>query len=58
MRTYILTERDKQIIKRFLEEGLMLDGFRDLKWRVSNLSLDSLKSEIALIEAFKSKIVA
>ena len=56
MRTYILTERDRQIIKQFLDESLMLDGFRDLKWRVTQQVMQGLKSDIKLLEAFKEKL--
>lgn len=49
MRTYILTEHEKEILQRFLNEGLKLNGFAVLRGRLKNY-FDVLKRDMDLIE--------
>ena len=51
MRTYILTEHERDIIQRFLNEGLKLNGFAVLRGRLKNY-FDDLKRDMELIEKF------
>ncbi len=58
MRGYVLTETEKETIKEYLSTGKKLDGFGILKMRAFRLSLQTLKSDIELVEAFKEKLKA
>ena len=58
MREYILTEQEKQIIKKFLETGEKLEGFRMLlsrakKIQAINADLDLIKKFLAKVEGAK-----
>jgi hypothetical protein len=49
MRRYLLTDREREIIKRYLETGEKLDGFSVLLHRCKALML-GIKSDYDLIE--------
>ena len=55
MRSYILTESERKIIERFMQNENRLEGFRVLLHRVKRLDIADLKAQIALIEAFLAK---
>jgi hypothetical protein len=55
VRTYILTEREREIIQIHLKEGYKLNGHRELKHLTENLDLSKLKEDIRLIEEFLEK---
>jgi len=48
-----LTERDRQIMRSGINEGVHLDGFRDLKCRVKTLDLSSIEADLNLIRRFR-----
>lgn len=54
MRTYILTDYDKKIIRAFLENDLNLNGFNVLKLRLTR-ALPRLEEDLALIRRFLEK---
>jgi hypothetical protein len=54
MREYILTEQEKQIIKKFLETGEKLEGFRMLVSRVKKMQ--AINADLELIKKFLAKI--
>ena len=54
MREYVLTEQEKQIIKRFLENGEKLEGFRMLLKRCRNI--ESVNADLELIKQFLAKV--
>jgi histidinol phosphatase-like enzyme len=54
VRTYILTERERQIIKRYLETGEKLDGFSALLHYLRT-STEARKADAELIERFLAK---
>jgi len=56
MRTYIITEQERKIIKAFLEKGEKLEGFRMLASRLRGLDLDDVRGQVQLIEAFLKKV--
>jgi len=55
MRKYVLTERDRQIMRIGINEGVELDGFRDLKWRLKTLDLSIIEADLELIRQFREK---
>ena len=50
MREYILTEREREIARKYLE-GTPLDGFRVLKFYAKR-AIPQLKKDLALLEKF------
>jgi len=56
MRGYIITELEKRIIKRFLETGNHLEGFRVLVHRAKKIDIEELREQIALLEKFLQKL--
>lgn len=53
MREYILTDQEKQIIKKYLENGEKLEGFRMLLSRCR--SIESVNDDLELITQFLAK---
>lgn len=53
MRQYILTEQEKTIIKRYLETGQKLKGFRMLLSRAKRLK--RIENDMVLIKEFVAK---
>jgi hypothetical protein len=53
MREYILTDQEKQIIKKYLENGEKLEGFRMLLSRCR--SIESVNDDLELIKQFLAK---
>jgi len=51
MRSYILTERERRILKRFVETGEKLDGFAVLVHHLRK-HRDALSEDLGLVEAF------
>jgi len=49
MRNYLLTSREREILKKFIEEDVKLDGFRVLIHLITK-HLDRIKDDLALIE--------
>jgi len=54
MREYILTDQEKQIIKRYIESGEKLEGFRMLVSRCK--SIETVDKDLELIKQFLAKI--
>ena len=54
MREYILTEAEKTIIKRYLDNGEKLNNFDTLLHRVKNMQ--GITSDIELIAKFLAQI--
>jgi hypothetical protein len=52
VRSYILTDREREIIKFYLENGRSLNGFRELKFLTKGLDINRLKEDLELIEKF------
>jgi hypothetical protein len=55
VRAYILTDREREIIKFYIEKGLRLDQFRTLKTLVNQLDLKRLDEDLKLIKLFRQK---
>lgn len=55
MREYILTDREREILKNYLEKGIKLDGFSVLSLRAKRVS-KKLGEDMKLIEAFLKKL--
>ena len=55
VRAYILTDREREIIKFYLEHGRRLDQFRTLKTLVNQLDLKRLDEDLKLIKIFRQK---
>jgi hypothetical protein len=53
MREYILTEQEKQIIKKYLETGEKLEGFRMLLSRCG--TIETVNSDLELIKQFLAR---
>jgi len=56
MRSYIITEREREIIKAFLERGERLEGFRTLLSRLRKLELQDVDHQVKLIKQFLAKV--
>jgi hypothetical protein len=54
MREYILTQQEKQIIKKYLETGEKLEGFRMLLSRIRNMQ--AIEADLELIKQFLAKV--
>ena len=54
MREYILTQQEKQIIKKYLETGEKLEGFRMLLSRIRNMQ--AVNADLELIKQFLAKV--
>lgn len=54
MRAYILSERERKIVKAFLEQDLNLDGFSMLKLRAKR-AFPQLEEDIRLLKKLLNK---
>lgn len=54
MRKTILTDKERQIIKRYLENGEKLENFSVLVHRVRNMQ--TVNSDLELIKQFLAKV--
>jgi len=54
MREYILTANEKEIIKRYIENGERLEGFAMLQTRCK--SIEAVSADLELIKQFLAKI--
>jgi hypothetical protein len=54
MREYILTESEREIAEKFVQEGIKLNGWTTLHWRI-NHNIYKLKEDLELIEKFLKK---
>ena len=52
VRSYILTDREREIIKVYMDQGLKLDGHRELKHFISRIDLKRLEEDLELIKKF------
>jgi len=52
VRSYVLTDRERKIIQVYLDQGLKLDGYRELKHIVAQLDLSFLDDDMQLIRRF------
>ena len=55
MRAYILSERERNIVKAFLEQDLNLDGYSMLKLRTKR-ALPRLEEDLKLLIQFLEKV--
>jgi len=55
VRTYILTDREREIVKDHLEQGRRLEGFGELKHYTAQLDLKRLEEDLKLIKLFRQK---
>jgi hypothetical protein len=58
MRSYLITNLEKKIIKRFLESNNHLEGYRMLVHRAKKLDLKELREQLNLLEKFLKKLEA
>lgn len=56
VRSYILSNQERDIIKKFLRTGEKLDGFRLVKSRIIHLVLIPVEEDLRLIRDFKEKM--
>jgi 5-bromo-4-chloroindolyl phosphate hydrolysis protein len=54
MREYVLTEQETAIIKKYLENGEKLEGFKMLLSRCK--SIETVNADLELIKQFISKV--
>lgn len=54
MREYILTDKERQIIKRFIETGEKLEGFKIILHRARNMQ--TVTNDLELIKVLLSKV--
>lgn len=52
VRSYILTDRERDIIEFQMETNKMLNGYRELKHAINKLDLSKLRADLELIEKF------
>jgi hypothetical protein len=57
MREYILTEKERKIVKMYLKEGYDLNGFNVLKIRIKR-AIPLLKEDFELINSFMERLDA
>ena len=55
VRSYILTEREREILRAYLDQGLRLEGFRELKFHLSHLDLNIIEKDRELVVKFLDK---
>ena len=55
MRTGILSEKERETIRSYLKEGIKLNGFTVLRYRIKK-SLPTIEEDLELIRAFLEKI--
>lgn len=58
VRKYLLTDREREIIDYYLNQGIMLDGFRELKHILNKMDLGVVNGDRELIRRFKDKATA
>jgi len=54
LRAYLLSEGDKQIIQKYLEEGLRLAGINVLRHRIRS-NLPRIMEDLEIIRQFREK---
>lgn len=54
MREYVLTEPEREIAEKFVQEGVKLNGWSTLHWRITH-NAPKLKEDLELIEKFLEK---
>jgi hypothetical protein len=54
MREYLLTQKEKQIIKHYLENGEKLEGFRMLLSRCKKT--EAINKDLELVKQFLAKV--
>jgi len=55
VREYILTDRERGILKRFLDSGERLEGFASIVWLLRRVER-RLKGDLELIEAVLERV--
>ena len=56
MRKYVLTSREKEIIREYVDTGKRLEGFRLMKSLIAKLDTSEIEGDLELIKAFKKKL--
>lgn len=54
MREYVLTEKEREIIRAYLDSGVRLEGFRTLLTRCRHM--EAIKTDLELIQQFLKKV--
>jgi len=57
VRSYILTDREREIIRFYLSQEKALNGYRELKHLVSGLELKRLEEDLSLIREFDRSLL-
>lgn len=57
MKSYIFTKRELEILKSFLDKEVKLNGFRDLKYRISQHH-ERIREHFQLMEKAVEKLKA
>lgn len=52
VRSYIVTDRERDIINFYLEHEKQLNGFRELKYFINQLDIDRLEEDLRLVKKF------
>ena len=55
VRNYIITDREREMLKEYFETGKKLNGFRELKHFIGNIDLRQIEEDLALIKEFLKK---
>jgi len=55
VRLYLLTERERNIIKFYLEHGQKLEGFRELKHALAHTEKSRVVEDLELIKEFQER---
>jgi len=56
VRRRILGEREEEVIRRYLEDGLMLEGFRVAKHRARSVDIELLERQLRLLRRFLERL--
>lgn len=56
VRSYILSKKEREIIKEFLQSDEKLSGFRLVRSRIMHLVMIPVEEDLRLIKAFKEKM--
>ena len=52
MRSYILTDHERNTLDFYFKKGLKLNGFRQMKYEAQKLDLERLEEDLILIKKF------
>jgi hypothetical protein len=52
VRAYLLTEREKKIMREYVENGTKLEGFSEVCRRVEEVNMDRIKDDAGVLGDF------